>query len=366
MSTTTGQPRPQTRSTDVERLSIVDCDVHTLPPSTASIEQYMPTPWRGFGSTYARTYNGSILGKFPRIAPAGVRHDAWPESGLPAGGDLDTLRAQLLDEYDIDHAIMTPFVGSGKYMHLDYAAVHARAVNEWQVEWLDQEPRLSASITIAYEDGRSAAAEIQRAAADARFVQVFGAARTHEPLGRRKYWPIYEAAVEHDLPVAYHYGGSANPNTGTGWSTYYFEDHSGMSISMASQVASFVFEGVFDRFPALKIVFVEGGFAWLRPLVLRMEDAFDRHHDDVRHLSRRPSEYVRDHLWLTTQPIEEPSEPAHLEDLLEDVGVDRLLFASDYPHWDFDRPDRAVPSRIGNESRRKIMGDNARALYRFA
>jgi uncharacterized protein len=135
---------------------------------------------------------------------------------------------------------------------------------------------------------------------------------------------------------------------------------------MASQVASFVFEGVFDRFPALKIVFVEGGFAWLRPLVLRMEDAFDRHHDDVRHLSRRPAEYVRDHIWLTTQPIEEPSEPAHLEDLLEDVGVDRLLFASDYPHWDFDRPDRAVPSRIGNESRRKIMGDNARALYRFA
>jgi predicted TIM-barrel fold metal-dependent hydrolase len=361
---TTASPQTASEPAAATRLSIVDCDVHTLPPSLAAIERYMPARWRGFGGTYARVIGGASLGRYPRIAWMGARHDAWPEGGLPAGGDLDLLRAQLLDAYDIDRAIMTP-VGPGRFSEQEYAAVHVRAFNEWQTEWLDQEPRLSASIVLSIEEPISAAQEVRRAGADRRFVQALGPARSLEPLGRRKYWPIWEAAAELGLPVAFHYGGIGHPSTGTGWPTYYFEDHSGMSQSMASQVASFVFEGVFDRFPDLRVVLVEGGFAWLKPLMWRMDDAFDRFRGDVAHLRRRPSEYVRDHVWMTTQPIEEPTNPRHLADIIDDLGADRLLFASDYPHWDFDPPDHALPSWIGEDQRRLVMGDNARALYRL-
>ena len=70
----------------------------------------------------------------------------------------------------------------------------------------------------------------------------------------------------------------------------------------------------------------------------RMDQHFERFRDEVPHLKRRPSEYVREHFWFTTQPIDEPDEARHLRSLIEWVGVDRLLFSSDYPHWDFDDP----------------------------
>ena len=85
------------------------------------------------------------------------------------------------------------------------------------------------------------------------------------------------------------------------------------------------------------------------------------------HLRALPSEYIDRHVWLTTQPIEEPSRPEHFLQLLEEIGgAERLLFATDYPHWDFDAPDRALPVRLAPETERKIMSENARALYRLS
>ena len=62
------------------------------------------------------------------------------------------------------------------------------------------------------------------------------------------------------------------------------------------------------------------------------------------HLKRPPSEYIREHFWFTTQPIEEPHQPDEFRQLLDDLGMnDRLMFSTDYPHWDFDAPDQAIP-----------------------
>ncbi len=84
------------------------------------------------------------------------------------------------------------------------------------------------------------------------------------------------------------------------------------------------------------------------------------------HLTRLPSAYIREHVWLTTQPIEEPETPAAFQQLLDDLGMDdRIMFSTDYPHWDFDAPDTAIPASVAPEVRRKIMADNARSLYRF-
>ena len=84
------------------------------------------------------------------------------------------------------------------------------------------------------------------------------------------------------------------------------------------------------------------------------------------HLRKPPSAYVREQLWLTTQPMEEPSKPAFFLQLLEQLDMnDRLIFATDYPHWDFDAPDQAFPVRIPNDLKRRIMVENAHALYRL-
>src|SRR3712207_2024690 len=84
---------------------------------------------------------------------------------------------------------------------------------------------------------------------------------------------------------------------------------------------------------------------------------------EVPHLTRAPSEQIREHIWVSTQPMEEPERGAHLLDVMGWIGWDRILFATDYPHWDFDDPRQALPGLIPAERRRGIYGGNARALY---
>ncbi len=134
-------------------------------------------------------------------------------------------RQDFLDPYNVAHATLIPLTPAGRQLNLELDAALATAVNDWQVaEWLDPEPRLRASIAVSFENPPAAVAEIRRRAGDKRFVQVQFTGRPQEPMGRRKYWPIYEACVEHGLAVMSHaFGSYGQPITGTGWpsrSTY--------------------------------------------------------------------------------------------------------------------------------------------------
>jgi predicted TIM-barrel fold metal-dependent hydrolase len=135
---------------------------------------------------------------------------------------------------------------------------------------------------------------------------------------------------------------------------------------MESQLNSYVMEGVFERFPDLPLVMIEGGFAWLPSYMWRADRWWRRLHAEVPHLQRPPSEYVRRNVYFTTQPMEEPHQKHHFHQLLEHLDMDEhILFSTDYPHWDFDSPEQAFPVRLPAELRRRILSDNARALYGF-
>jgi len=113
-------------------------------------------------------------------------------------------------------------------------------------------------------------------------------------------------------------------------------------------------------------VLIETGFAWLPALGWRLDKHWERMRDEVPHVKRPPSEYLREHFWVSTQPMEETDKPDELIDVMEWIGFDRLLFASDYPHWDFDDPFLSLPPSLSDARRRAIYADNARALYRLA
>ncbi len=85
----------------------------------------------------------------------------------------------------------------------------------------------------------------------------------------------------------------------------------------------------------------------------------------LAHLRRPPSEYIREHFYVSTQPMEEPEDPRHVLDAMRWIGFDRILFASDYPHWDFDDPVMAIPPSLAEEQRRMIFAGNARTVYRL-
>jgi len=357
-------PDEKTESLASTRTTMIDCDIHNAPQSPESIRKYLPDRWQAHHKKYGmRNYVGSY---YPRAVPNAARRDAWPPSGLPPGSDLDFLREQLLDEWGFEYGILNCLIGAGGQLNVEFGAAFARAVNDWQTaEWTDPEPRLRASIIVPYEAGDLAAEEIDRVAENPGFAQVLFAVRTSEPMGRRKYWPIYEAAERHHLPIGIHFGGAGGgPITGSGWPSHYIEDHGGMPQSFQPQIASLVYEGVFERFPNLDFVMIEGGFGWMPPLMWRLDRAWELMGDEIPQCTRRPSDVIREHVWLSTQPVEEPDHPEHFHQLLGQMDMnDRLVFSTDYPHWDFDAPDRCFPPGLDPEVKQNIMSENARRLY---
>ncbi len=351
-----------------QKIAIADCDIHPYPKSfPKEVYPFLEKRWQHHMETYGilprQGYQSGPA--YPKGQPDASRRDAYPPGGGKPGSDLDFMRKQHLDPNNVELGILNPLRNGQGLQNQDFAAAFCRAINDWQVAWwTEKEPRLKASVVVPYEDGVASAQEIDRRAGDANFAQVLLLSRTAEPLGQRRYWPIYEAAVRAKLPVAVHaFGYGGFPVTGGGWPSFYVEEMAGHAQCCQSVLTSMVIEGVFERFPGLKVILVEAGFAWLPPLAWRLDKVQARMPDETPHLKRLPSEYIRDHVWLTTQPMEEPDTRKHLLDTIEWIGWDKLLFATDYPHWDWDDPARALPLPLGEAQRQKLFLGNAKAVY---
>jgi len=363
------EPRTRPVRERQSKLSVVDCDIHPAAKSALELKPYMPQQWwehlTTFGSGVRQNFSETLA--YPRMQAEVSRVDAWPPSGGPPGSDLDFMRAQHLDPNNVERGILIPLrMNAGSQRNLAFGAALCRAINEWQIEtWCRKEERLRGSIQVSADDVKFSVAEIERCAADPTYVQVLIPPRNLEPLGRERYWPIFEAAVAANRPIAMHVGGvSGSPaGAGTGTISYYVEEHQSLVQAMQAVLVSLVVEGVFERFPTLKIVMVEAGFAWLPALSWRLDTQWKRFKAEVPQLKRLPSEYIREHFWFTTQPIEEPERPEDLDRIIDWIGEDRIMFSTDYPHWDFDDPNYVFKTRMSETRRRKIFSENAKTLF---
>lgn len=239
-------------------------------------------------------------------------------------------------------------------------------MNEWQLsDWCSLEPRLKASIVVNPDFPEDAVREIDHWADNPNFIQISLPPRCSEPLGRPSYWPIYEAAERHNIPIGLHNGGvNGHASTaGAGWPSYYIEEHHTNAHTAQSVVTSMVIEGVFERFRHLKVVMIEGGFGWVPALGWRMDKHWERLRAEVPHLKKCPSEYLRSHFWFTTQPMEEAADSRDVIEVCNWVGWDKLLFSTDYPHWDFDDPNYVFKGPVSPAHKQQVMRDNARSLY---
>ena len=350
-------------SSSTRSVRLVDCDVHSTMTRAMMIERTSPK-WRGHFERFGLR-SPPITELYPRARNAGMRLDSWPEApGSVPGSDRDLTVAQLMDEYAVDFAILNTLGLQDCNEVPGFAAELARVQNDWMwEEWLDRDPRFRAAIVVPHEYPDLAAREIDRCAADPRWVQVLLPSAAHDLLGSQRYWPIYEAAAGHGLPVTLHTGGYGT-HVGAGWPSYYLEEHVAYAHSMQHQLLSMVCEGVFEAIPDLRLVLTEGGAMWVASLRWTLDGAWSLLRDEVPHLERTPSEYVRDHVWFTTQPMEEPDDPAQFLQAVDHGQLaDRLLFASDYPHWDFDSPTQSPPPRLPADVKAAILAGNACDLY---
>lgn len=246
-----------------------------------------------------------------------------------------------------------------------FGAAVASAVNDWlRAEFLDRDERLRASLVVSTMASNDAVAEIERLGEDRRFVQVLLPVRGDVPWGNKIHHPIYAAARERGLQVELHaWGRAGRAPTPSGFVPTYLEDYLGNQPIAQAQVLSFVTEGVFDRFPDLKVVLTECGFAWLPPLLWRFNKDWRGVWREVPWLKRLPSEYVTEHFRATTAPAHLPADPAPVRQLAEMIDLGGLLSnASDYPHDNGDGLGILL-DQLGEEARGAVMAGNAASLY---
>jgi predicted TIM-barrel fold metal-dependent hydrolase len=340
----------------------IDCDVHPSVPDVAALLPYLDTFWRDQVEDRGLSSLESI--SYPPRAPITARPEWRGKDGL-AGADPGQLAAAVFGRWHAGIAICNCLYGVQLLFSEDMAAAFCRALNDWLArQWLDRDPRLRGSIVIPMQNVEYAVDEIERCARDRRFVQVLVLAMQEVPLGRRHFWPIYAACERHGLPLGIHAGSAyRNPVTSLGWPTWYIEDYASQSQGFQSQVASLICEGVFAKHPGLKVVLIESGVTWLPGFLWRFSKFWRGLRTEVPWVDRPPWQIVRDHFRLTIQPFDAPDRPEAVERAVEHLRSDDiLLYASDYPHWQFDG-DAVMPEGIAPALRRKIAVDNPLATY---
>jgi uncharacterized protein len=129
-------------------------------------------------------------------------------------------------------------------------------------------------------------------------------------------------------------------------------------------MTNWIINGIPERFPKLKSLWVESGLAWIPFLMQRLDDQVLMRQSEAPQLKRLPSEYMREHCWYTMQPME-TTHPRALEVTLEMINAEtQLLFASDWPHYDFDLPSVIYDLPfLSEKAKRNILGLNAARIF---
>lgn len=331
---------------------VIDCDVHCAIPSKLALIPYLPEQWQEF----------MTVSNYRQPEALSMVYPPWSESLRTAGEELtlDRIQGDVLASAEL--AILHCYYAVEAFSHPYLSASVATAVNDWLArEWLDRDDRLRASAVVTPQYVAHAVEEIHRIADDPRFVQIMLPARSPNAYGNQRYWPLWEAAAEHGLPVAIVFGGAPTaPPTPLNWLDSFFEFYVTGYQPFHSHVNSLCMSGVFDRWPNLRFVLAESGWTWLPALIWRMDQEWKGLWREVPWMQALPSVYFREHFRVTSQPIDAPVE--HLSGKLEELpGSEILMFGSDYPHHSSPNAAELMEALGGDADR--VMYANAERWY---
>jgi len=332
---------------------VLDADGHVT-ESTEQVAKYLDEPYR------RRPLN------FPFYP-----QDGWDRRLLGTlgdfGGDAETwLRA--LDKGGVEATILYPTLGLFMSFIKDreWAVALCRAYNSFlHEEFVEVSPRLKAVALLPVQDPDAAALELRRSVKELGFVGAMLAADGPHLLGDARFTPIYAEADRLGVMLGIHASGSHLGGAGVDLFPRFIQAHTcSHPFGQMRQLTSVVFEGVPERFPTLRLAFLEAGCGWAPYWMERMDDEFDkRGRAEAPVLRKKPSEYVRSgSIYFSCEADE-----WLLPQALKLVGENQIVYASDFPHWDNSYPGSIDEIRargdITETQKRKILADNCRRLY---
>jgi uncharacterized protein len=335
-------------------MTVIDADGHVI-ETTEQVARYLDEPYRrrprGQSFYPADGWDRRLLG---RLGDAASTADEW-------------LRA--LDKGGMESTVLYPTLGLFMSFLRDreWAVALCRAYNTMLAEeFIRVSPRLKAVALLPVQDPEAAAVELRRAVRDLGCVGAMLAADGPHLLGDARFDPVYAEAQRLGVMLGVHASGSHLGGAGVDLFPRFIQAHTcSHAFGQMRQLTSVIFEGVPERFPHVRIAFLEAGCGWAPYWMERMDDEYAKRAEEAPALSKRPSEYVRSGTiyfsceadeWLLPQAVKL-------------VGENQIVYASDFPHWDHSWPASIDEIRqrgdLNEGQKQKILADNARRLYRL-
>ena len=215
------------------------------------------------------------------------------------------------------------------------------------------------------DDIAGALREIEKYKDHPRVVQIGVPLQSREVYGKPQFWPLWEAAVDANLPVAVHIevgAGIQFAPTPSGTTRTYEQYVSFMALNYLYHLMNMIAEGVFERMPDLKFVWADGAADMLTPFIWRM-DCFGRPHlEQTPWAPKMPSDYLPGHVFFVQGAMDGPGDTDFAGEWFGFTGKeDMVMFGSSYPHW--QSSELTVPSAFSAEQRDKLCWRNAAQLY---
>jgi predicted TIM-barrel fold metal-dependent hydrolase len=317
---------------------IIDAAVYPFPAEPNVIRPFLPLAFQ------SRPFPGPEQYEYPN--PRNEYLDvAKDDSGIP-GSDPQRTADWTFNVGGATRAILIPLT-RGLLSDADLATAICAATNDWVVEkWASVDERFLVSIRVNPLDPHGAVKEIERWAGHPRVVQVAVTTQALHPYGQRLYHPVWEAAAESGLPVAIKTDGGSSV---------------GFPVTPVGPVR--LGEGVFEKFPSLKVVFADGGGDLAAALLWRLDSDWRSTRYTMPWTAKRPSDYLQNNVWFIFRSLEGLSTIEDTDRWLSLTDINRsLLYGSGYPFWDA-LPSTELTERVSNRTGIRMSSENALSLY---
>ena len=368
---------------------VVDCDSHVMEPPDLWTD-YLEEEYKS-RAIRIETIDGVetlIIGEQPILSGvlAGLGGANLPigevfagskkyMDGCPPGSYDSKARTQLLDVWRVDYGVLFPTIGLLPFPtdDLDLNSAYCRAYNNWQKETFEDSKRVVPIAIVNWHDVEEASHELAlRLKQGFKGVFVPPEVISGKRPGDAHFDPIWRLCEQADVPACLHvvvrFDGSSGSfgrwqESGPG---PIFSFGLGATGQLIPAMASFVIDGLYDRFPKLKVVSVEAGCGYAAYLMDRLDEKAKIFNSLLpAPLDLKPSEYIQRNCYFVAEPEEKT-----IGAMLDLVGEDRILWGSDYPHIDsmLDAPDliRQSVSELKPEQQDAVLGENARIVFNLA
>lgn len=355
-----------------EDFLIVDVDSHHYETDAFNeIAKYISDPVMRHEALFQGMARGGITsvdGSYQELAGRITRYPNRRKEKVPPEPHRDiTLMHRWMDPMGVDIAVMfpTPMLNLAVCPRVELEVALAFAYNRWLCDTvLDKDPRIKSMLYLPFNDPAACLKVVEEFGDHPGCVGFMVTATHYKGVYDNAYAPVYSAMQERKLPLGFHAVFSWGDQSLRLTNRFIGVHALGFAWHNMLHLTNWVTNGMPERFPGLKTVWIESGLAWVPFLMQRLDNEYMMRPSDCPELKKKPSDYMRE-MFFTSQPMEMVDNRAALEVTFQMINAEtQLLYSSDYPHWDMDLPSTIYDLPFLSETaKRNILGGNAQRLF---